>query len=325
MKKNLEAIRRAVKRARSAVVTTHVDPDGDAIGSMLALGMLLEKEGVNTTLYSVDGVPKIYRFLPGSDKVKKVLPPQAHFDLLFIIDSSDPSRIGNKIDVKSVAETLINIDHHPDNDNFGKINFVQPCASVAEQIFALVKHFKHKVTRAMAECLYTAIITDTGNFRYESTSVKTFQIATELLKAGVSTHELTTRIYDNKSIASIKVGGLALSTIQFTPDHKVAWATITEKQLAENGAKNEDLIGIVDRLRSIEGVEVAIFFREEKGGVKMNFRSKATANVSTIAGRFGGGGHFKAAGAIVEGPLDQVVARVIAETVKHLQATNFLV
>jgi len=323
MKKNLEAIKKAVKKAKSALIATHIDPDGDAIGSMLALGQLLEKQMVKTTLYSFDGVPKIYRFLPGAERVVKNVPPLAHYDLIFVIDSSDPSRIGSAFNIRQIADLVINIDHHPDNDAFGQINYIKQSASVAEQIFELIKYFKLKINRGLAECLYTAIITDTGNYRYESTSVRTFQIAAELLKAGVNTHELTTRIYDNKSIASIKLCGLALAHLQFTPDHRVAWATITEKQVQDNLARNEDLIGIVDRLRSIEGVEVAIFFREDKGKIKMNFRSKERTNVSAIAQTFGGGGHFKAAGAVVEGALDSVVDKVVQETIKQVRSAGF--
>jgi phosphoesterase RecJ-like protein len=150
-------------------------------------------------------------------------------------------------------------------------------------------------------------------------------IAAELLKAGVKTHEISTHIYDNKSLPAVRIAALAMSGIKLTPDHKAAWMVVTEAMMAQTGARGEDLTGVVDHLRSIEGVEVAVLFREEKDKVKMNFRSKERINVSEIARRFGGGGHIKAAGAAVEGTAAEVVPRVIAEVEKYLQAAKFLV
>jgi phosphoesterase RecJ-like protein len=170
------------------------------------------------------------------------------------------------------------------------------------------------------------MITDTGNFRYENTSVKTFMIAAELLKAGVNTHEISTRIYDNRSLPAVRIAALALSQLQITPDHKAAWMVVTREMMRQTGAKGEDMTGIVDHLRAIEGVEVAILFREEKDGqIKVNFRSKDRLNVSEIARRFGGGGHLKASGATLEGQTEEAVKRVIAEVEKYLQAAKYLV
>jgi phosphoesterase RecJ-like protein len=150
-------------------------------------------------------------------------------------------------------------------------------------------------------------------------------IAADLIKAGVNTHELTTRIYDNKSVQAVRITGRALAGIKFSEDRQVGWSVVTEAMMAEVGAKSEDVVGIVDAIRSIEGVEVAIFFREEKGKVKINFRSKDRVNVSEIARRFGGGGHFKAAGAVASGPIGEVEHTVTRDVIKHLGALKFLV
>jgi phosphoesterase RecJ-like protein len=177
----------------------------------------------------------------------------------------------------------------------------------------------------MAENLYVALITDTGNYRYENTSMVTFDMAGELLKAGVDTHEITTRIYDTKSIASIRIQAAALSNLEISPGRKVAWATVTQEMMERVGAKGEDLVGLVDQIRSIDGIEVAVLFREEKDVVKVNLRSKEKINVSEIAKRFGGGGHIRAAGAILHENIQDVKTRVIAEVIKQIKASKYLV
>jgi bifunctional oligoribonuclease and PAP phosphatase NrnA len=325
MKKACQEIKSALKNAKSAIIATHVDPDGDAIGSMLALGMILEQLKIQTYYYSQDSVPKIYRFLAGSDKIRREIKDFNHFDVACVVDASDLSRVGDKIDLKQSAGQIINIDHHPDNTQFGDVNCVMKSSCVGELVYDLAEYLKIKVDRKMADCLYTSIITDTGNFRYDNTNVKTFLIAAELLKAGVNTHELTTHIYDNKSVQAVRIAGRALSSIKFSEDRQIGWAVVTEEMMEEVGAKSEDVVGIVDAVRSIEGVEVAIFFREEKGKVKINFRSKERVNVSEIARRFGGGGHLKAAGAVVSGAIAEVELSVTRDVSKHMKALKFLV
>lgn len=325
MKKEFARIKELLKNAKTAVIAAHIDPDGDAVGSTLALGMVLEQLGLAVTLYCADYPPKIYRFLPGTERIKRDLPPQAHYDLAFILDSSDLCRVGDKFDFRQLADKLVNIDHHPDNTLFGDVNYAIRAAAVAEEIYDLAVFLKAKIDKRIADCLYAALITDTGNFRYENTNVKTFMIAAELLKAGVNTHEISTHIYDNKSLPSVLIAALAMSEMKLTPDHKAAWIIVTEQMMEKTGAKGEDLTGIVDCLRSIEGVEVAVMFREDKGRIKINFRSKDRINVSEIARHFNGGGHIKASGATIEGPVDEVVRRVIAEVEKYLKASKFLV
>jgi phosphoesterase RecJ-like protein len=184
---------------------------------------------------------------------------------------------------------------------------------------------KVKINRPMAENLYVALITDTGNYRYENTSMATFAMAGELLKTGVDTHEITTRIYDTKTIASIRIQAAALTNLEISPDRKAAWATVTQEMMDRIGAKGEDLVGLVDQIRSIDGIEVAILFREENGKVKVNLRSKEKVNVSEIAKRFEGGGHIRAAGAILQGDVESIKNRVVSEVLKYLKASKYLV
>ena len=325
MKQACQEIKNALKNAKSALIATHVDPDGDAIGSMLALGMVLEQLGLQTYYYSQDAVPKIYRFLAGAEKIKREIVNFHHFDVACVVDASDLSRTGDKVDLRAVAAKIINIDHHPDNTQFGDVNCVKKSSCVGELIYDLAGYLKIKVDKKMADCLYTSIITDTGNFRYDNTNAKTFLIAADLIRAGVNTHELTTHIYDNKSVQAVRITGRALANIKFSEDRQVGWAVVTEAMMEEVGARSEDVVGIVDAIRSIEGVEVAVFFREEKGKVKINFRSKDRVNVSEIARRFGGGGHFKAAGAVASGAIGEVEHTVTRDVIKHIKALKFLV
>ncbi|MFA6430956.1 MAG: bifunctional oligoribonuclease/PAP phosphatase NrnA [Candidatus Margulisiibacteriota bacterium] len=318
MEATLNKIKELLKTAKTILVASHVDPDGDSIGSMLAIGLFMEKQGKNATLFSADGVPKVYRFLSGSEKVVKNIPTGKIFDIAFVIDSSDISRIGSNVELRDIAKTIVNIDHHPDNTNFGDINCVKPTSSTAEIIFGCIKEFMPVIDKGIAENLYTAIITDTGNFRYENTSKTTMLIAAELLETGISTHEITSRIYDVKSIPSVKICAMSLLNLKFAAENKIAWTIVDKKMLTDAGARIEDTIGIVDIIRSIDGVEVAILFREENGRVKVNLRSKNKANVSEIAKRFGGGGHHKASGIAMDDSISQAEKLVINEAIKQL-------
>jgi phosphoesterase RecJ-like protein len=325
MKETFAAIKKALKGARNALVVSHIDPDGDSIGSMLALGRILARMGVPATCYSQDGVPRIYRFLPGAGEVKNKIDPNQHYDLLFAVDASDLNRLGDKAPLREIARIIINIDHHPDNTQYGDINYVEKSSSTAELVYKLTKYLKFRIDREMAENLYVALITDTGNYRYENTSVTTFIMAEDMLKAGVDTHRITTLIYDTKSIAGIRIQAAALATLRTSPDRKVAWATVTLEMMEKTGAKGEDLVGLVDQIRSIEGVEVAILFREDDGKTKVNLRSKEKISVSEIARRFGGGGHIRAAGATLEDDIESAQKKVISEVLKYIKASKYLV
>lgn len=325
MQEKFAELKKVLKRAKTALVISHIDPDGDSIGSMLAMGKVLSRMGLAVDCLSFDGVPRVYRFLPGADKVKKELEPGAHYDLLAAVDSSDIKRLGDKINLREIADVIVNIDHHPDNTHYADINYVEKCSASAELVFKITKYLKVVIDREIAENLYVALITDTGNYRYENTSAFTFVMAEQLLKAGINTHEITTRIYDTKSLASLRILALALSTLETTPDKKAAWVGVTQDMMERVGARGEDLVGLVDIIRSVDGVEVAILFRQDHDRIKINFRSKERINVSEIARRFGGGGHVRAAGAVVNDSMDNAKTKVIAEVSKYLKALQYLV
>ena len=320
--KSLQEIKQALKGAKTAVIASHIDPDGDSIGSALALAMILEKLGIRTTVYSQDGLPKVYHFLPQADKVTNQLPAGSHYDLAIAVDCSVLNRLGPKIEFSKIAKLTMNIDHHPDNSYYAAINFVKAASSVAELIYNLSVFLEFKLNKDMATCLYVAMMTDTGCFRYENTTAETLSIAADFLKAGVKPHEMTTRIYENKSVASLRIAAYAMSRLEFSKDYRVAWTMITNQMMKDVGGKHEDVIGIVDCIRSVEKVEVAILFKEDKGKIKINFRAKNKANVSKIAKHFGGGGHNKAAGAIMTGDIAAIKDQVVAEVIKSLKTIS---
>ncbi|MBI5400008.1 bifunctional oligoribonuclease/PAP phosphatase NrnA [Candidatus Saganbacteria bacterium] len=325
MNETFQAIKKALKSAKTALIVSHIDPDGDSIGSMNALAIFLSEMGLTVDHYSQDGVPHIYRFLPASELVKTRLEPNRRYDLLISVDASDIKRLGEKFKPREIAKLIINIDHHHDNTSYGDINYISRASSTAELVYNLIKALKFKIDKKIAENLYVALITDTGNYRYENTSVETFCMAIDLLKAGVETHSLTTRIYDTRSLSGVRVFAAALATLEVTPDHTVAWAAVTKEIMEKHNAKSEDLVGLIDQIRSIEKVEVAILFRQDADKIKVNFRSKSKVNVSEIARRFGGGGHIRAAGVTIQSDLAVVKQVVLAEVFKFMKASKYLV
>ncbi len=297
-----------ILQAKTAVVVAHIDPDGDTLGSMLAMAFILEKMGLAVIMYSADGVPNTYKFMKGIDKVISN-PPKKELDLMVTVDASGLDRIGRK---KINAKKVINIDHHPDNSNFGDLNYVEFLSAVGELVYKIAKEFGIEITQDMAEALYVSIITDTGNFRYSNTLPSTFAAAKELTEHGANPYQIANKIYDTKNVESLKLLACTLNNMQMSPDKKIVWSSITKDMIHSIKAKPEDFIGIIDELRTVREAEVAILFREEKNGsIKINFRSKGKANVSKIANELGGGGHVQAAGCTLDMPLADAQKKVI--------------
>jgi len=309
---------KAIKSAKSAIILTHTDPDGDAIGSMIAMYLAMRQLGKKTLMYSRDPVPEIYEFLPESGKVKSSI-KGGKYDIAIALDCGDEKRSGKDVNLGALAKLVINIDHHPDNNRFGDINLVEKISSVSETLFKLFRKMDIRITKNIATCLYAGIMTDTGNFRYDYTTADTFAVAEALTRAGANISRIAMAVYETKTLSSIRVLGAAMYRLETTKSGKVAW-TVLPKQLMDSlGAKSEDLTGLVDYIRSIKGVEVAILFREEEDCVKVNFRSKFAVNVSNIAKELGGGGHIRASGAIMQGSLDEVKEKVLNEVFKVIK------
>ncbi len=313
MKRIYESIKLLIQSSRSILIAGHIDPDGDTLGSMVALHLILEKLGKKSEMIAIDGVPETYRFLPKSNKIRKS-PRRNDYDLLITVDSSDISRVGN---LKVKAKHIINIDHHADNTNFGDINCVELLSCVAEQIYKLSKELNVSLNQDIATALYVSIITDTGNFKYSNTLPSTFETAHDLVEHGAVPFRIASAVYDNKTIPGMKLLAHALQNIEKRGN--LVWSMIPQKVIKETGANHEDLISIIDYIRSIKDTEVAVFLREEKKNlIKVNLRSRGRTNVSKIANELGGGGHIQAAGVALHMPIKEAEEKVIQTVLNHM-------
>ncbi len=305
-----------IESGESFVLTSHVKVDGDALGSMLALRTVLTRMGKRVRMTHVESVPEIYRFLPGTDAVcpPDAVPEDEQYDVGIILDSGALSRVGAAADVVKRARTLINIDHHQEWQDFGAVNVIDLEASaVGETLYWLFEWAGVTLDAQIAVSLYTSIVTDTGGFRYTSTTPRTHQIAAALLDCGVDPGEVSQHLYDNRPRAALRLLGLALGTIDQTCDGQVTWMSVDGDMLRASGASPEHLEGFVNYPRSVSGTKIAILFAEtEPGKTKASIRSNVRVNVSQLAAQFGGGGHYRAAGCMIEASLADAREQILA-------------
>ncbi|NLM51807.1 MAG: bifunctional oligoribonuclease/PAP phosphatase NrnA [Firmicutes bacterium] len=315
---NLSSIAQHLLKSHKILVVSHIMPDGDAIGSLLALGLALKKLGKNVTMYVADGVPAKFAFLRGAEEICTSL-PFFTFDCVAVLDCADRDRL-QPIWEEIKDLFILNLDHHPTNTLFGNLNYVDPQAgATGELVFALLEKLDVKLTLEIATALYVAISTDTGSFKYENTSEKTHLMAAKLLAAGVKPASIAPQIFDLRSVPAIMALRLALSSLQFSADKRIAWMTLKNEALAQINAGNDDLDGIVNFAKNIEGVEVGLLFREQADGtVKVGFRS-FNIDVAKIAAAFGGGGHVRAAGCSLQADLQTAVKQVVAAVTKEIE------
>jgi phosphoesterase RecJ-like protein len=303
----IKRINQEIAANRSFLITTHENPDGDAVGSTLALANYLSGLGKEVTLYYRDPLPELYSFLPMAEDVKYSIPPE-NYDICFVLDVGEFRRAGEELNGFRGVGKHINIDHHLECDYFAEINLVDPEASAtAALIHRIIKAAGNPIDYPTALCIYTAVITDTGSFRYSNANPEAFSIAGEMVELGVNAWFVAERLYERQPPERLALLALALSTLYVSPRGDWASVTVTLDMLEKSGASPELTDGFVNYPRSIRGVEVAVFFRELKPGlVKVGFRSKGKVNVSAIALAFSGGGHHNAAGCSISGSLDEV-------------------
>jgi phosphoesterase RecJ-like protein len=260
-------------------------------------------------------VPDHYKFLPNAETISNKLDSKIDFEAAIVLDCPTLKRIGNVRDLITKDKFIINIDHHISNENFGAVNWVDSNASSAgEMVYKIYKGLGIKPTKQTALVLYIAILTDTGSFNYDNTSSVTHDIAGELLGYGIDPASVSESVYERRSVADIKLFGLVLSTIKVNKEADVAYLEVTQKILKETGADLLKSEGFVNYARSIDKVKVAIIFKEDSANkISVSFRSKGEADVNKIASFFGGGGHVKASGCIIESSLAEVEKRVLAK------------
>ena len=316
-----------LKESRTFLLSSHVNPDGDSIGSQLALYSFLSDLGKSVSIVNSDPVPSVYSFLPNADifciesasNTSSDLRSgnrhrQEDVEVAIILDCDNLDRIGAKLAAKiHPSRALINIDHHVSNKHFGTHNLVDvnACAT-AEIVFNLMEYGNIGITRDRAICLYTAILTDTGSFKYSNTNADAHRISARLIDEGVQPGQISELVYEVIPYRKARLFSMALETLQLSPDGKIAYMSVTREMHERAGTGSEETEGFINYVRSLENIKVAIFFREtERGDVKVSLRSKTDLDVNQIATAFGGGGHQAAAGCTIAEPLDKAIDMVL--------------
>lgn len=289
-----------IKKNDNIYIVSHIQPDGDNIGSLLALGIALKSLKKNVYLIKSDEIPSDFLFLPQIRLIKDYS-SNKDIDLLITLDSSDVDRLGKNKELLPLSKKIINIDHHISNTNFGHINIIDYKASATgELVYKLIKRLDVKLTKDIASCIYTAISSDTGSFIYDNTTDMTHEIIAELLKIGIDKNEININLYQNRSMERTLLFMESLNSIRFYFDNKVAIVEVNQKMLEESKAKMEDSEGIVSFIKEIAPVEIGILMKEfSKDEIKVSMRSKRYVNVADICATFGGGGHMRAAGCTI--------------------------
>lgn len=306
----LEQVLKEIAQRDHFVLTSHARPDGDAIGSVLACGEILRQMGKSAEVVLHDPVPAIYRPLPFAADARRAEAINGKYQAAILLecDSVQRTRLAG-LD----RQFLINIDHHATGRPFANVNWIEPSAcATAEMIYWLARAAGVEVTPEIATCLYTAVLTDTGAFCFLGTSERTFALAQELVRAGADPARIAQNVYFSNTTSKMRLLGEALRTLH--RDGSLAWMHVTNKQMERVQAREEDCEGLVNYALAIEGVEVAMFLREQESGRwRVSLRSKGAVDVAEVAGSFGGGGHHCASGCSVEGPLSAATEQVIAQ------------
>jgi phosphoesterase RecJ-like protein len=312
-----EQIGQVLRENQRFAVLSHVRPDGDALGSQLALGLSLKKLGKDVRIWNEDGMLEKYSFLPNTDLLTRPPAEPEDVDVAVALDTAIQNRLGTTVAAIKSAKVWINIDHHPSNPGYGNVVYIDPHAPATGQIlFELMTSQKLPIDPAIAENLYVAILTDTGSFQYPNTTARTLEIAAELVRAGVDVGRVSQSTYENYPRRRIELLRELLGTMRFDADDRVASFSLSLATAKKLGVLPEDNEGLIDHLRAIRGVIVAVFLEElAEGKVRVSMRSKTEkVNVCAICEKFGGGGHVLAAGARVKGTLAEVEKKILEET-----------
>lgn len=308
MTRTINDIVSAIRNSQTMLIVSHEGPDGDAIGSSLGLASFLKTIGKDVVVHLADPVPELYRFLPGADQVTADIPDQ-DFDLAFVLDIGERRRAGQQFCNFSRVGQVANLDHHLTCENFGTYNLIdENAAATGLLVWRVASAYGYKADYDTALCLYVAVVTDTGSFKYSNTNREALEVAGLLLEqGGVNVWDVTEKLYESQPRKRLELLSEVLQTLEFIKDGQVASITVTEDMYARTGTDAELTDGFVNYPRSVAGVEVAVLFRQvDTDRYKIGFRSKGKVNVALLAQGFGGGGHHNAAGGMVNGSLAEV-------------------
>lgn len=317
--KNKAELLSLIQGHSSFLLTAHIFPDGDNIGSLMALRAALLKMGKSVQVAIDDQIPAMYTFLEGTQNILKPELVKEGFEVLIVLDSSSIDRIGAVQDLIKADMPFVNIDHHVSNTGFGTIQYIDTqAAATAEIIYQLLVDLGVEIDKDMATAIFTGIATDCGFFKYANTTPHTMHIAAEMISYGAKPNEISD-LLEMRTLPALKLLSRVLQSIEVSTDGKIAWLIIDQQLLDSVGANSEDTEGFINYARYIDGVEVAVLFRDVPGrGIKVSMRSRANIDVSRIALQFGGGGHKRAAGCSFEGQMEETKRQILTAIGEHL-------
>ena len=308
----LDEILKEIKIANDIVILTHNNPDGDAIGSSLAVYTALKNVGKNVEII-IPELPRIFNFLPNAEDIKKEGSKEI-YDLAISLDCATLKLLNGWSNYFEDAKFRVVVDHHSTNAMYGDLNYVDLSAPACSQVlYSLFNYYNVDITPEIGTCLMTGIITDTGGFQYSGVSRETFEIAADLLDSGVNISKIYKKVFSTHTKGNFALRKIALDRMELLEDGRISFTYITREDEEKVNAETGDYEGIVDEGRNIEGVEVAIFLHEVKDGFKVSTRANEYVNVSDVCLMFGGGGHPRAAGATMQGTPEQIKEKLVKE------------
>lgn len=312
----LDNIKEEIAKAKSIVILTHENPDGDAIGSSLAMYNALKSIGKEVDVI-IPEYSKTFAFLPSAEEIKYETGKK--YDLAIALDAADEKRLNGWYKYFEEASVTISIDHHGSNKMFADYNFVDPVSPACAQILVVIlQYLDIEITKDIGTCLLTGIITDTGGFKYSGVNVETFEFAAWLLRRGVNVSDIYKRVLQVKTKPNFELSKLTTERLEFFEDGKITFTYITKEDEKNVNAQTGDHEGLVEIGRDIEGVEVSVFLRETENGFKASLRSNDKVNVSDVCIMFNGGGHPRAAGCNIQGTLEQAKQKIINQVKMYL-------
>ena len=317
-----QAILQVFEKHQSFALSTHVNPDGDALGSELALYSFLKDLGKQVKIFNTDTAPKNYRFLPFYDAILSAKAFYNDFpEVLVVLDAGVLKRIGEYLSRSLIpTQVIVNIDHHTAAEDFGDYNLVETeASSTSEIIYRLIRHHGTPIGKERALCLYTGIMFDTGCFRYSNSTPTAHHIAADLIQEGIAVDEVYRAVYETLPIGTILLLSEVIQTLGTTPDGKIGWLYATQEMFRKTGTTRDDVDGFINHIRSVDTVEVAILVSEQRNGEsKASLRSKSSVDVGEIASIFGGGGHQRAAGCEIDAPCEEAITQLVATTQQQM-------
>ena len=314
----IDNIKEEIQKSEDIVILTHENPDGDAVGSALAMYLTLKKLNKQVDVI-IPEYSNVFSFLPGADQIKKEGKEEA-YDLAIAVDATGIGRLNGFAKYFEDAKVKIQIDHHQVNEMFGDYNFVNPASpACAQNLIFIIEQLGVEIDKEIGTCLLTGIITDTGGFKYEGVSAETFEFTSWLLAKGVNVSDVYKKVLQMKTRANYELRKLIMDRMEFLCDNKITFTYITLEDKKKVNAMPGDDEGLVEIGRDIEGVEVSILLREKENGYKASLRSNNYMNVSDICVTFNGGGHIRAAGCDIQGTLEQAKERILDEVKKHIK------